>query len=246
MKRTILILFVTSLLVGSCSFFNDDYHETVDQFVSVAYRSDNADFSQYETYVVADSILYVDGDKNVRKKNDLTDEVKSVIAGAMNALGYTPFIASSASSKPDLILDLGYIVSTTTTIYPGYWWGWDYWYCYDWFYPYYPYDPYYPGGFYPYYPYPMYPMASSYSSGSLTIDIVDLMIETYPQHMLAPMALYIKAFVYESVDDIPSAKETYRLFLEKYPNDPLVEDVKASLRNAGIPLEELVRQFEEE
>jgi hypothetical protein len=174
MKRTILILFVTSLLVGSCSFFNDDYRETIEQFVSVAYKSDNADFSQYETYVVADSILYVDGDKNVRKKNDLTDEVKSVIAGAMNALGYTPFIASSASSKPDLILDLSYIVSTTTTIYPGYWWGWDYWYYYDWFYPYFPYDPYYPGGFYPYYPYPMYPMVSSYSTGSLTIDMVDI------------------------------------------------------------------------
>lgn len=79
-----------------------------------------------------------------------------------------------------------------------------------------------------------------------TIEIIDLMIETYPQHMLAPMALYIKAFVYERANDIPSAKETYRLFLEKYPNDPLVEDVKASLRNAGIPLEDLVRQFEEE
>ena len=76
--------------------------------------------------------------------------------------------------------------------------------------------------------------------------IIDFMVETYPQHMLAPMALYIKAFVYESNNDIPSAKETYRVFLEKYPNDPLVEDVKASLRNAGIPLEELVRQFEEE
>ena len=79
-----------------------------------------------------------------------------------------------------------------------------------------------------------------------TIEIIDFMVETYPQHMLAPMALYIKAFVYESNNDIPSAKETYRVFLEKYPNDPLVEDVKASLRNAGIPLEELVRQFEEE
>ena len=79
-----------------------------------------------------------------------------------------------------------------------------------------------------------------------SIEIIDLMIETYPQHMLAPMALYIKAFVYERANDIPSAKETYRLFLEKYPNDPLVEDVKASLRNAGIPLEDLVRQFEEE
>ncbi len=79
-----------------------------------------------------------------------------------------------------------------------------------------------------------------------SIEIADFMIEAYPQHALAPMAMFIKAFVYESVNDIPSAKETYRLFLEKYPNDPLVEDVKASLRNAGIPLEDLVRQFEEE
>ena len=176
MKKTFLFFLVTSLLVGSCSFFNDDYQETLDQFVSVAYRADDTDFSQYKTYVIADSILYVDGDKNVRKKNDLTNEVKSVVANQMNTLGYSPFIPNDPTSRPDLIVDLSYIVTTTTTIYPGYWWGWDYWYYYDWFYPYYPYDPYYPyypGGFYPYYPYPMYPVASSYSTGSLTIDIVD-------------------------------------------------------------------------
>lgn len=174
MKKTFLLIFVTSLLVGSCSFFNNDYHETVDQFVSAAYKADDTDFSQYKTYVVADSILYVESDKKVRKKNDLTDEVKSVIAGEMNALGYTPFASSNPTDKPDLIIDLSYLVSTTTTIYPGYWWGWDYWYYFDWFYPYDPYYPYYPGGFYPYYPFPMYPMASSYSTGSLTIDMVDL------------------------------------------------------------------------
>ena len=176
MKKTFLFFLVTSPLVGSCSFFNDDYQETLDQFVSVAYRADETDFSQYKTYVIADSILYVDGDKNVRKKNDLTNEVKSVVADQMNTLGYSPFIPNDPTSRPDLIVDLSYIVTTTTTIYPGYWWGWDYWYYYDWFYPYYPFDPYYPyypGGFYPYYPYPMYPVASSYSTGSLTIDIVD-------------------------------------------------------------------------
>ena len=176
MKKTFLFFLATSLLVGSCSFFNDDYQETLDQFVSVAYRADETDFSQYKTYVIADSILYVDGDKNVRKKNDLTNEVKSVVANQMNTLGYSPFIPNDPTSRPDLIVDLSYIVTTTTTIYPGYWWGWDYWYYYDWFYPYYPFDPYYPyypGGFYPYYPYPMYPVASSYSTGSLTIDIVD-------------------------------------------------------------------------
>ena len=79
-----------------------------------------------------------------------------------------------------------------------------------------------------------------------SVEIVDYMIATCPQHHLAPMALFVKAFVYERVGDIPSAKETYREFLERYPNDPMAEDVKASLRNAGIPLEELVRQFEEE
>ena len=79
-----------------------------------------------------------------------------------------------------------------------------------------------------------------------SVDIVDYMIATYPQHYLAPMALFVKAFVYERVGDIPNAKETYRDFLNKYPDSPMAEDVKASLRNAGIPLEELVRQFEEE
>ena len=32
-----------------------------------------------------------------------------------------------------------------------------------------------------------------------SVDIVDYMIATYPQHYLAPMALFVKAFVYERV-----------------------------------------------
>lgn len=169
MKKTFFLVLITSLLAGSCSFWNNDYHETMSQFVSVAYRADNTDYSQYKTFFVADSLLYVDGEKNLRKKNNLTDEVKGIVTKELTDLGYTPFQSGSATGKPDLIVDMSYIVTTTTTIYPGYWWGWDYWYDYYWLYPYYPYDP-----FYPYYPYPMYPMVSSYSAGSLTIDIVDM------------------------------------------------------------------------
>lgn len=167
--KKIFLFFTVTLFLGSCSLFNTNYSETIDQFVSVAYKADDIDFAQYKTFVVADSILYVDGEKNVRKKNNLTKEVRDIVTKELTDLGYTPYEPNMAVDKPDLIVDLSYIVTTTTTIYPGYWWGWDYWYYFDWFYPYFPYDP-----FYPYYPYPMYPMVSSYSAGSLTMEIVDI------------------------------------------------------------------------
>ena len=98
MKRTILFFFVTSLLFGSCSFWNDDYRDTVDQFVSVAYKADNVDFAQYKTFAIADSILYVEGDKNVRQKNNLSEEVKAVVEKEMVALGYTLFAQARVNS----------------------------------------------------------------------------------------------------------------------------------------------------
>ena len=163
MKKLFLLFIVAALSSTICTVFNEDYDETVEQFVSVAYRSADTDFSQFKTFVVADSILYVDSDKSVRKKNNLTEEVKSAVTSELTSLGYS---VAAAGQAPDMIVDLAYLVSTTTTIYPGYWWGWDYWWYYDWYYP-----SYYP--FYPYYPYPMYPVATSYSTGSLIIEIVD-------------------------------------------------------------------------
>ena len=71
-----------------------------------------------------------------------------------------------------------------------------------------------------------------------TMEIADMLVEKYPEHNLAPMALFVKGFVYESINDVPNAKATYRYFLEKYPDNPMAEDVKASLKNAGIQLEE--------
>jgi outer membrane protein assembly factor BamD (BamD/ComL family) len=44
---------------------------------------------------------------------------------------------------------------------------------------------------------------------------------------------------------LQNAEKTYRQFIEKYPNSPIVEDVKATLENLGLTPEELVRKFEE-
>ena len=76
--------------------------------------------------------------------------------------------------------------------------------------------------------------------------IADVLIERYPDFEMTPMAMYIKGFVYENmIGDLQNAEMTYRQFIEKYPDSPMAEDVKATLENLGLTPEELIRKFEE-
>ena len=78
------------------------------------------------------------------------------------------------------------------------------------------------------------------------IDIANVLIEKYPDFEMTPMAMFIKGFVYENmIGDLQNAEVTYRQFIEKYPNNPMVEDVKSTLENLGLTPEELIRKFEE-
>jgi len=40
------------------------------------------------------------------------------------------------------------------------------------------------------------------------------------------------------------AKKTYQEFIDKYPNHPLVESAKQSIKLQGKPLDEIVKGFE--
>lgn len=78
------------------------------------------------------------------------------------------------------------------------------------------------------------------------IDIANILIERYPDFEMTPMAMFIKGFVYENmIGDLQNAEMTYRQFIEKYPESPMVGDVKATLENLGLTPEELIRKFEE-
>lgn len=78
------------------------------------------------------------------------------------------------------------------------------------------------------------------------INIADVLIEKYPDFEMTPMAMFVKGFVYENmIGDLQNAEMTYRQFIEKYPNNPMVEDVKSTLENLGLTPEELIRKFEE-
>ena len=78
------------------------------------------------------------------------------------------------------------------------------------------------------------------------VKIADMLIEKYSDFEMTPMAMYLKGFVYENiVGDLQNAEKTYRQFIEKYPESPMVEDVKATIENLGLSPEELIRKFEE-
>ena len=78
------------------------------------------------------------------------------------------------------------------------------------------------------------------------IDIADFMIEQYPNFEMTPMAMFLKGFVYETMmNDNEKALDTYHQFLEKYPNSPLAADVETSIKNVGVPLEKLIKTFEQ-
>ncbi len=77
------------------------------------------------------------------------------------------------------------------------------------------------------------------------IDIADIMIEQYPDFEMTPMAMFLKGFVYENMmNDNDKALDTYHQFMEKYPNSPLVNDVKSTIENIGLTPEELIKKFE--
>ncbi|MBR7157677.1 MAG: DUF4136 domain-containing protein [Bacteroidales bacterium] len=156
------IVAMISVLVASCSWGPGSLDETKDQILTIAYKSPDANFQTIKTYALADSMsVVVDGQKK-RVKNATSDAIFSQIAQNLNKLGYTQV---QPQNEPDAIVDLGYIQSTRTAVFPGYWSDWDWWWDY-YHYPWYPWDP--------YYPYPMPTVVTSYTTGTVVIEMADM------------------------------------------------------------------------
>jgi tetratricopeptide (TPR) repeat protein len=59
-----------------------------------------------------------------------------------------------------------------------------------------------------------------------------------------PMAIFMKAFVYEEVNDTAMARKYYEKFINENPEHELVDDAETSIENLGKTLEEIVQEFE--
>jgi tetratricopeptide (TPR) repeat protein len=68
----------------------------------------------------------------------------------------------------------------------------------------------------------------------------------YNNYSKQPIALFLQGFIYETqLGDMVNAKRIYELFLQKYPDNKLANDVRFSLDNLGKSPEDLIKMFEQ-
>ncbi|MBT8379819.1 MAG: tetratricopeptide repeat protein [Ignavibacteria bacterium] len=67
--------------------------------------------------------------------------------------------------------------------------------------------------------------------------------DDYPESNYAPTGLFMSGFVLANeLNNYDKAKETYNLFLEKYPNHELAASAKEEVENMGLSPEEILRK----
>ena len=160
--KLVLTAFVGILLSSACSWGPDGLDESQDQILTIARKTDAVDFTKFNSFAITDSITAVDDGKKVRFNDATADLIIAQVVRNMNLYGYTQV---QADENPDLLVDLAYIQRTNTYMYPGYWSDWDWWW--DWNgYPWWGWDP--------YYPYQMPAFVSSYTTGSIVIEVADV------------------------------------------------------------------------
>jgi len=159
-KKIFILLFIVLTATTFSCRKNPDFDQLSSNFTVITNYDTAAVFQDYATYYISDTIAYIGGttsdtilfDSNAKQ---LVDAVKQ----NMDARGYS-FVAKNA--HPDLGLNLGAIkITSASTIYPGWWWGYPGWW-----------DPWYWGWYYPYY----YPWTVTYvvTTGTVILDMVDL------------------------------------------------------------------------
>ncbi len=163
-------LMLATLFSASCTYDYSDAEEAEDQLIAITQYDQNANFKNYQTYVMPDTVYVLkssgSGTMIIRepKTGATAQQILDKIASNMGSYGY-----EKVETGGDLVLNVTAWETDYTTIYAGGWWD----YYYDWWYwGYWGYGPY-----YPYYPYPYYPysVVTTYSAGTVMIDMVDML-----------------------------------------------------------------------
>lgn len=88
-------------------------------------------------------------------------------------------------------------------------------------------------------------LAKAINKPHLAIKHLNGLLERDPDHERAPLALFYKAtIVGDMLNEDENAKMLYQEFIDKYPDHPLAESAKESIKLQGKSLDEIVKEFE--
>lgn len=88
-------------------------------------------------------------------------------------------------------------------------------------------------------------IAMNTGNGARAIELYDRLMAGYAAHPKAELALFFKGYVQENLmKNLEQAKETYLLFIEKFPDNEFADDARASIDNLGKTPEQMIREFE--
>ncbi len=161
-KIGLLSVLFFGLTFTACESY-PDYDDYVDeQLISVSAYSNNANFSQYSTYSISDTVAIVNNGDITKvlvtdTKYPYIQKYANQVKKNMEEAGYT-----YKAVNPDLGVMLSLVKSTNTYVsYPWWWWEYCYWF-------------YWSCGYYPFYPYPYPVVVGGYSVGVLAMDVFDV------------------------------------------------------------------------
>jgi len=180
--KILLILIVTGLfLVTACSKYPPSSDRLLEDLVIYTKYDTSIKFSQFKTFSIVDSIGYI-SEKDSGKFLDADARiVLTQISQNMTSRGYT---LVNKNMDPDLGINVVVIKNVNVQhYYSGWYWG------YPGYFP-----PWYWGGgsyYYPYYP----TYITSYSTGTLLIDMVDRLNITFDSKMYIRWNVYIRALL---------------------------------------------------
>lgn len=69
----------------------------------------------------------------------------------------------------------------------------------------------------------------------------------FRNHQKGPMGLFLEAFTYDNqLHDFEKARALYEQFIKEFPDHEFADDAQGSLDNLGIPVEELIKKWEQQ
>ena len=169
MKRLFIfgVCVLVVLCMASCYPEGPDYVHEKD--IALTHYDEKADFSTLKTFVIPDSVVYVQGDSNATGlANELKEEILSLVKQNFEAYNYQLLTDEEAEAQtPDFVVTVTAFATPTFSYnswgnywgwYPGWdWFGWGgVW-----------------GGWYPWYPWYSGGYYYAYDKGTVVIDMLD-------------------------------------------------------------------------